>query len=430
MSDENEKDEDFMSMWRKKMITEIKRPSVIGETLDKVDSLQKENEELRQKLEDNVGLIVKSEDVIKKLMNEKNSIMKELDTFKRLTEANQEIEFDINAYESLKEQLVKKDDQILRLDRELREKLNKLELLTTENEALNKQLETLDFNRFDKVEDRSSVQTSINTELIKNLQDELNKKEKKITQLKKKFESQPSKVEPIPSQGGESDLINELKDQLSKKDIQIQNLDNELKNTLVKLENSEKTYQELEQKFNELAVRKPETPISSKELTGTQALETLCQDLQEELNKYKRSVENLKTERNQLKQAIENKGITIDKDSDAIKKENEELKNELSQLQVLYQKLNKSKQTTEEGENTLIQELKAKLEAKDKIIEEIKISQISPETTPIEQIDSSNVPEEPMSDLIEDLQSKLNKYKNIISQKNDTIEELRKQLNG
>ncbi|MEJ2295245.1 MAG: hypothetical protein P8Y23_10810 [Candidatus Lokiarchaeota archaeon] len=49
MPEDNEKVEDFISLWKKKMDAEnSNKPSVIGETLNKVDVLQQENQELRK----------------------------------------------------------------------------------------------------------------------------------------------------------------------------------------------------------------------------------------------------------------------------------------------------------------------------------------------------------------------------------------------
>ena len=50
MSEENEKVEDFISLWKKKLSTD-NTPSVIGD-------LQKENELLRAKITENIELIV------------------------------------------------------------------------------------------------------------------------------------------------------------------------------------------------------------------------------------------------------------------------------------------------------------------------------------------------------------------------------------
>ena len=46
---EEKKDEDFVGML-KRMKTDMKSPSVIGDALDKLEVLQKENEQLKEQL--------------------------------------------------------------------------------------------------------------------------------------------------------------------------------------------------------------------------------------------------------------------------------------------------------------------------------------------------------------------------------------------
>ncbi|MFX1446847.1 MAG: hypothetical protein ACFFCG_01775, partial [Promethearchaeota archaeon] len=71
MPEENEKVEDFISLWKKKLSTE-NTPSVIGE-------LQKENEFLRSKITANIELIAKSEEILKKALEEKEKLKVEKD---------------------------------------------------------------------------------------------------------------------------------------------------------------------------------------------------------------------------------------------------------------------------------------------------------------------------------------------------------------
>ena len=71
MPEENEKVEDFISLWKKKISTE-NTPSVIGD-------IQKENELLRSKITANIELITKSEDILKKAVEEKEKLKIEKD---------------------------------------------------------------------------------------------------------------------------------------------------------------------------------------------------------------------------------------------------------------------------------------------------------------------------------------------------------------
>ena len=76
MPEKNEKVEDFISLWRKKMETEIDKPSAIMETLEKIKEVEKENEELRNKIKDNIELISKTEKMVKSTIEE-NERLKE-----------------------------------------------------------------------------------------------------------------------------------------------------------------------------------------------------------------------------------------------------------------------------------------------------------------------------------------------------------------
>ena len=66
MPEDNEKVDDFISLWKKKMTSEDKSPSVIRDTLNKMSALQQENEELRKKITQNIDLISRSEEIIRK----------------------------------------------------------------------------------------------------------------------------------------------------------------------------------------------------------------------------------------------------------------------------------------------------------------------------------------------------------------------------
>jgi chromosome segregation ATPase len=93
-----------------------------------------------------------------------------------------------------------------------------------------------------------------------------------------------------------------------------------------------------------------------------------------------------------------------------LKRENETLKNDLSQLQEsLKTKQQESPQISEQ-----INSLQEQIKEKDLLIAELKSTQ-QPELT---------MPKGPMSSLVEDLQDKINKLKSTIEEKNKIIEEL------
>ena len=54
MPEENEKVEDFMSLWKKKS-EDNTTPSIIGDTINQIDMLKRENEELRRLLNEPKG---------------------------------------------------------------------------------------------------------------------------------------------------------------------------------------------------------------------------------------------------------------------------------------------------------------------------------------------------------------------------------------
>ena len=79
MPDDNEngKVEDFISLWKKKMESDNKNPSIIGDTLNKLSKLEQENEELRKKISQNIDLISRSEEIIRKTVEENDKLKAE-----------------------------------------------------------------------------------------------------------------------------------------------------------------------------------------------------------------------------------------------------------------------------------------------------------------------------------------------------------------
>ena len=78
MAEDNEKVEDFVSLWKKKMKTDPNKPSAIGETLDKLKDLDRENEVLRSKIKDNIDLISKTEEVFKSTIKENEQLKEDI----------------------------------------------------------------------------------------------------------------------------------------------------------------------------------------------------------------------------------------------------------------------------------------------------------------------------------------------------------------
>ena len=78
MPEDNEKVEDFISLWRKKMETEIQKPSAIADTLDRMKEVEKENEDLRNKIKQNIELISKTEQIVKQTLDENERLKEEI----------------------------------------------------------------------------------------------------------------------------------------------------------------------------------------------------------------------------------------------------------------------------------------------------------------------------------------------------------------
>ena len=78
MPEDNEKVDDFVSLWRNKMKNGKSKPSAIGETLEKIKEVEKENENLRNKIRENIELISKTEEIVKKTIDENERLKEEI----------------------------------------------------------------------------------------------------------------------------------------------------------------------------------------------------------------------------------------------------------------------------------------------------------------------------------------------------------------
>ncbi|TFG18111.1 MAG: hypothetical protein EU533_07930 [Promethearchaeota archaeon] len=96
-----------------------------------------------------------------------------------------------------------------------------------------------------------------------------------------------------------------------------------------------------------------------------------------------------------------------------LKKENEMLRKELLQLE----KQKGSKAAAPDTNDELLKDLQKRLEEKDNLIGKLQSVKISSPASPSEG---------PMAELIDDLQTKINKLKTALTEKNKIIEELKK----
>ncbi len=364
MPEDNEKVEDFISLWRKKMENEGDKPSAIRDTLERIQEVEKENQLLRNKIQDNIELISKTEQIIKSTMQENERLKAQL---------TQGSSGGGTSVSELQQKNIALNDTILDLEKKLAVK--EVELRARNNEKI-----------------------------------EL---EAKLEVASKKVVSPPA----IDSTATGA-VINELKSDLTNKKTQIADLQNKLNQLTEENEGLNQQLIEVEKSKSlpidyVVPVEQPKTEVIKPQTTqpSTETLERLCQDLQTDLNKYKRSIERLSKEKDDLKKALEDGGFQLEPEElKQLKRENETLKNDLSQLQESLKMKQKESPKISEKINNLQQQVKEK----DLLIAELKSTQ---QSQPV-------VPKGPMSGLVEDLQNKINKLKSTIEEKNKIIEEL------
>ena len=369
MPEDNEKVEDFISLWRKKMETEIKKPSAIGETLDKMKEIEEENERLRNKIKENIDLINRTEEIIKSTIDENERLKTQLQEAGSASRNN---------VSNIQQENIELNNKVLRLEKDLTEKEVELQArnhvivdLKTKLEVASRSLESM-----------SNASADVTSALIDELKSELSKKKSQIEELEKKINDLTEENQA---------LNEELVEKMKKLPIDY----------VVPVETPKPS------------VIKPQSPQPS-----THTLEILCQDLQSDLNKYKKIIDKLNKEKSELESAIENGGIKLEPDElKELKKENEALKDELSKVQISLQKKLKEPPIVpqiNELKNT-ISKLQEQLNEKENLILELKTQE---QPQPLVQTG-------PMSDLVEDLQNKINKLKITIDEKNKIIESLK-----
>ena len=373
MPEDKEKVEDFISLWHKKRMTESDKPSAIGETLKRIQEVEQENEQLRNKIQANIDLITKTEEVIRNTIAENERLKKEVRTSGSIEGRNvaviQQENLDLsNKVKTLTISLTERDNALSLKEGEL------AELKVQLNEAT----AAVQFMADTASEDTPEVSKA----LIEDLQSELSKKKTHVSELEQKIAALNNEISTLNEQ-----LIE--KEKKSPVDY------------VIPVDTSKST------------IIKPQ-PAQ----TSSATLEILCQDLQADLNKYKKIVEKLNQDKSELQQSIEKGGFKLEPEEiKGLKKENEVLKTELSQVQEILKE--KSKATAEtlslvESER-LVEDLQTQLKLKDQVITELKSSK-QPEIIP---------PQGPMSSLVEDLQKTINKLKISIEEKNKIIDGLK-----
>ncbi len=370
MPEENEeKVEDFISLWKKKITTE-NQSSVIGESIKKIESLQKENEDLRKKIAANINLITRSEEILKSVVAEKEKLKVEKE------EAVVEISIKVNELKFENSELSSKVKSMIKLLLEKDEEIKA-------KDSLISHLETASISS-------SGPTTSVNGSLVEELQSDLNKRKSNVTNLE-------SKISVL------SDEINSLNKQL------VEKMKGAPVDYVLQVEPPKPP--------------KPPTPTVIKPLPpepSSKPLEALCKDLQSDLTKYKRVIEKLTKEKSQLKNALEGKGFQFSsQDLESLKEENKSLKKDLERFQssIVVERIDATQIATQNVEQK-IKDLESKIKERENIIADLKLSQITPTT-----VSAGSMPE-----LVENLQKNINKLKSIITEKDKKISELNKQV--
>ncbi|MFX1456681.1 MAG: hypothetical protein ACFFDB_15015 [Promethearchaeota archaeon] len=387
MPNEKEKVEDFISLWRKKMIEDPKKPEFVKETLDQIRGLEEENEKLRNKIAENIDLISKTEEIIKKTVEENNRLKAEIskgssqkvNQVNDLQKENQDL---TNRIKSLINTMTVKDNDISVKDNEIRLKDNELALKNNELADLKLKLNEVQSAIQFMTETAPEDNPEISSALIEDLKSELSNRKTQVGELEKTIEDLSIKIA-------------------------------ELNEKLIEKETTSHVDYVIPVETKKTEVLKPQ-PVQA----STNTLEILCQDLQADLNKYKRIVDNLTKEKTELENTLKSEGIELNfGELNELKNENEALKMEVSQLQETLKE--KAKTTTQtlslvEAER-LVEDLQKQVKIKDQTIAELKSS-----TQP--QIIT---PQGPMTGLVEELQNNINKLKIALEEKNKIIESLK-----
>ena len=356
MPEDNERIEDFMSLWKQKNEEQNNLPSVIGDTLNQMEVLRTENQDLRNKISEDIALISKTEDVIRNLSSEKERLRVEkeealMDLMMRVSNLEKENLELGKKVKSMVKLLLEKDDEIKRLE---------------------------------------SIGVSIITppdspNLTDELHSQINQRNLHIISLEKHISELTTKNEELNAQ-----IVEKMKN--------------------MPIDHTASANNPEESIIKPLPSKGPSIP-----------LESLCQDLQTDLNKYKKIIEQLTQDKSQLIGLMENKGIGLDiAEIKVLKTENENLKRDVLELQnsLKFQSKESIQELANAEAETKIKDLQSRIQEKETLIANMKLSQ---------GIRASG-PTGPMTDLVEELQKSINKLKMVIKEKDQEIQNLNRAL--
>ncbi len=414
---EERKDEDFVGML-KKMKTNMKSPSVIGDALDKLEILQKENEQLKEQLNKSINLIHSSEEVLRKALDEKERLKED----GRI--AMEKLGEDII---DLKNQNSDLQNLLLGKNEEFQQKEKEISGLKTIAETVSKELEA-------KKKGIPQTDSAISQALVEDLSSELSKRRVQISNYENQIKTLEAQIEGFTqdlnmykSKGEIIAQPQEISPELAKKDIYIYELEERIRNLEQHIAELAEENANLNKKITEqqsawavdyvvpvveatTTAKKPEPAP-----TSVSTLEKLCQDLQSDLNRYKKILDSLKVENKELKKTLEAGGVSTDfEEINDLRNENISLKARIINFEKTMEEQTLEVSLSLDSENK-IKELQNQLNEKAILINELKTSQI---ILPVAQSG-------PMSNLVEDLQAKINKMKTALNEKDKTIEDLK-----
>jgi len=248
MPDDKEKVEDFISLWRKKIDNESGRPSAIGDTLKRIQEVEQENEQLRNKIQANIDLISRTEEIVRKTIDENEKLKEEVKKTGSIGGMNMdEIQKETlelnNKINSLTLSLTEKDNILKLKDEELKELKLKLEEATSAVQFM--------------ADTAAEVTPDISQELIEDLKSELSRKKSQVNELEQK-------------------------------NLDLNSVITSLNERLIEKETKTPVDYVIPVKTPKSTIIKPQPSQ-----TSSATLEILCQDLQADLNKYKKIVEKL-----------------------------------------------------------------------------------------------------------------------------------------
>jgi chromosome segregation ATPase len=386
---EEKKDNDFIGML-KKMKNETKSPSIIRDTLDQLQKLKEENEEIKAKIGNHNELIRASEELLKKTLEAKEKLKEEN------REALNKLQLELT---EIKKQNANYSNKIYILESNLKEKEDILKAKPPTDSAMNQTLIT-DLST-ELAEKKGQISILIN---------KINTLESKIEETTREKEISISNIDGTETSGLMTQ-ISEFENKIQILEFKIENLTQE--NKALKEEISTQTSDYTIDYV--VPVIDAVTPVKELE-SSSSTLETLCQDLQSDLNKYRKIIEMLKNENVALKRNQESiSAPVVSEDIKALKKENEVLIKEISELQKSIQ-IESLKLAKPDDSEIRIKILQDELMEKERLIVKLKASEPT-------QIISA--PVGPMTSLIEDLQANINKLKMTIIEKNKIIEEFK-----